>query len=877
MARIYIPVAGFSEDFSGWADYAAFTAARTDTDPLFWNYYGPETQSDEYGLDFTKTYQGNPSLYFVYNTNFPSNDRGWYQSSIGDQPSIYARARVELAPTFVPTGGTLPYQGFDLQTIYINYYAGGYTYIRLTIFDGRVYLMGYDPVDHPPRDIGSAAAWYGPIQYVVAADVVNTEYARVQVYVGGMSDTLDELTLFADETFYFPSAPGFRFRDMEHFTGFWGELDVPSTLDFKVWVYTIEVGYGPALDAVGRLSLSESVRARTSYEVPLLEPVYETDFSEFADFTAFLSAKPWMFTNGGEDASFTTSMPYTDGENAWASKFRVTPDSDPVHSSPVFSGGLAGTTSWFSRQVFELGSGLNPSVSVGTPRDGIRASQIAMDAGGAAYDYSAITLNGGDVYHVWDADNATYDSVTSLGAWTAWKGQPVQVVHWVERITSTTVRVRIWFGLASVRLPELPQIYDEVHTSSFTDAEVYQTEMWSMSFAGGLPASDAWTLWIYETQQGTVDYFSDPSVVIEDALLTALLTDDLTPVPVVLSIANIATALSLAGALDSEYFAIATIIDRLPIVHGDAVTMRLQGQLMTAMRLLETARLALDAPLGDTITIGAVVAAARAVAVLEDLQVEPVLSVAARYGLQTGDTLRLTPAVLTFFGGAVADGVVFGDAPFETGRLRAVATDGTLLADTVAPRFFIRADVADEIELTPAQLLQWAWRPTVQDGIALSAGLLLPDGSFITWATNTRTGATANYSNYEYTSFAQRGTHYLATREDGLYRLDGDTDNGVDIIAELRSGFLQFAGGKFTSFAGIYLGVHGTGALFLKLLTGDEKSYTYRVIAQNMETTKVRVGKGLRARYFAFELVSSGQDFDLDTVEFLPLGAQRRV
>ena len=44
-----------------------------------------------------------------------------------------------------------------------------------------------------------------------------------------------------------------------------------------------------------------------------------------------------------------------------------------------------------------------------------------------------------------------------------------------------------------------------------------------------------------------------------------------------------------------------------------------------------------------------------------------------------------------------------------------------------------------------------------------------------------------------------------------------------------------------------------------------------------MKTTKVNLGKGLRARYFAFELVSTGQDFDLDTLEFIPLVAQRRV
>ena len=37
------------------------------------------------------------------------------------------------------------------------------------------------------------------------------------------------------------------------------------------------------------------------------------------------------------------------------------------------------------------------------------------------------------------------------------------------------------------------------------------------------------------------------------------------------------------------------------------------------------------------------------------------------------------------------------------------------------------------------------------------------------------------------------------------------------------------------------------------------------------------IGKGLSARYFAFELTTPGQDFDLDSVEFIPMMRDRRV
>jgi hypothetical protein len=78
-------------------------------------------------------------------------------------------------------------------------------------------------------------------------------------------------------------------------------------------------------------------------------------------------------------------------------------------------------------------------------------------------------------------------------------------------------------------------------------------------------------------------------------------------------------------------------------------------------------------------------------------------------------------------------------------------------------------------------------------------------------------------------------------------------------------------------FKGMYLGVRGEGEWVIKLITGDGNTYNYAVSTRNQRTTKVHMGKGLRARYWAFDMISSGQDFDLDTIEFVPIAAQRRV
>jgi hypothetical protein len=204
-------------------------------------------------------------------------------------------------------------------------------------------------------------------------------------------------------------------------------------------------------------------------------------------------------------------------------------------------------------------------------------------------------------------------------------------------------------------------------------------------------------------------------------------------------------------------------------------------------------------------------------------------------------------------------------------------TESLGLTETLSPRMILRVSAEDELILDEDQLLNLIYNGTVAEGIEITAAYLSPGGGFTTWAMNTRTAAVTEYDNYQFNSFAAMGNRYLGANENGLYELNGEDDDGEDIIAHLKSGFAQWAGARFTLFKSIYLGVRGEGDFVLRLITGDGNSYDYAVTTRNMRSTKVHLGKGLRARYFAFELISEGQDFDLESVEFVPLIADRRV
>ena len=281
--------------------------------------------------------------------------------------------------------------------------------------------------------------------------------------------------------------------------------------------------------------------------------------------------------------------------------------------------------------------------------------------------------------------------------------------------------------------------------------------------------------------------------------------------------------------------------------------------------------------LTDGIELGVTPAAATVIYLLERLRVSDALGVSALMNLSVVEAVRLVDDLTRFFGADMEDGIALGDTLAAMGLHAGNLVDGVALADALTPQFFLSASLSDGIDITGEMAVQMLFNPTIIDGVEISAGYVAPDGTFTTWAMNTRTGAVTEYDNFVFNSFAQIGNVALGASSDGLYELLGDNDEGTDIVARIRSGFMQFGGTKLSRLKAAYIAMRGEGEVLLKIEEAGSKTYVYRVDTRDMRSTKVHMGKGQRARYFAFELVSDGQDFDLDTIEFVPIVVQRRV
>lgn len=286
---------------------------------------------------------------------------------------------------------------------------------------------------------------------------------------------------------------------------------------------------------------------------------------------------------------------------------------------------------------------------------------------------------------------------------------------------------------------------------------------------------------------------------------------------------------------------------------------------------------ALPTTVSETVGVQYAASVVRGVRIIESLGLSDLLLSKATLGKTFTETVRLTDGLLRFFSGDVVDGFAVTDLLARQRTLNPILAETAGVSDTLAKQLILRATAAETVQLTHTDVLNMLFRPTLTDGVELAAAYVSPNDTVTTWAINTKNMATTEYTNYAFNSFAQMGSKYLGATSSGLYELNGDDDQGTDIIASIKSGLMQLGGSRFTSFKTAYIGMRGEGNFVLKIETGDGKVYNYAVVGKDMQTSRVHFGKGLRARYFSFELISTGQDFDLDTVEFIPLVVQRRV
>jgi hypothetical protein len=149
------------------------------------------------------------------------------------------------------------------------------------------------------------------------------------------------------------------------------------------------------------------------------------------------------------------------------------------------------------------------------------------------------------------------------------------------------------------------------------------------------------------------------------------------------------------------------------------------------------------------------------------------------------------------------------------------------------------------------------------------------------------TRAMRSYTNYAFNSYAPFAGRLIAAKDDGVFVLEGETDDGQAIYGSVRSGLLDFGNRQLKRMDRAYLGYTADGTLGLRVATtspgGKKVEFSYRMakpqFAEAPRETRVKLGKGLKSVSWQFELNNNldGGRFELHDVTVLPITLSRKV
>jgi len=187
-------------------------------------------------------------------------------------------------------------------------------------------------------------------------------------------------------------------------------------------------------------------------------------------------------------------------------------------------------------------------------------------------------------------------------------------------------------------------------------------------------------------------------------------------------------------------------------------------------------------------------------------------------------------------------------------------------------------DVSDEA--STSAFLQALFSEQIDTYVSIRVG----DDTFCGWVMNTESTGFSEYSNYPFNSLVSAEGRYFAVAQDGVYELTGDSDQGEPIAASIKTGLMDLETSFTKDAKAAYIGYTSTGRMVLKVSTterGRKNEWWYEAKPSSAgapRSGRFTIGRGLRSRYFQFELVNAeGDDFELDGIEIMYSILSRRL
>ena len=217
---------------------------------------------------------------------------------------------------------------------------------------------------------------------------------------------------------------------------------------------------------------------------------------------------------------------------------------------------------------------------------------------------------------------------------------------------------------------------------------------------------------------------------------------------------------------------------------------------------------------------------------------------------------------------SVSDSFVASDTSLVDFLTLLQISDSFNTVDTATRLVSINQIIADSLAVLDTVTVQQLIQELIQEGLNFDVSVVIDGEVWETWVLNTSAFHPSVYSNYEFNSFAIDRSNNICygCKSDGIYTLEGDTDDGTPIRAGIILPDTQFDSANNKRFRKAWLAVEGDN-LILKAET-ESGNKTYRMV-----DTEVSITRDLKGRSWKFSVEGFNS---LDSIDLVPIILSRK-
>lgn len=149
----------------------------------------------------------------------------------------------------------------------------------------------------------------------------------------------------------------------------------------------------------------------------------------------------------------------------------------------------------------------------------------------------------------------------------------------------------------------------------------------------------------------------------------------------------------------------------------------------------------------------------------------------------------------------------------------------------------------------------------------------------VTWSLNTATGGHSTYTNYGFNSFVRIGNDYYGFSGAGIFRLDGETDDGTRIDWQVKTGISTFGTFKLKYIHDARVTMRADGDIAMREIVDEQTDRSQAIIYSDerygIHARRVKLPKGIKGTSWQFEVYGEKTNADIKELSVEPLASQR--